>query len=201
MYRTIAWAGALTVLLGTHFTHAAAGEKLLGRRLALPFRLHLQQKAKNQKQEQNRASSAQASSNRSQAPTGSKVHAATVPPGVIRPRHPGNFKVNPRVLPDLAITYVSPNEPGKLPKVFYVSNRGYATVNGIEAELLLQNYYGQITKHPVSWNGSLAAGQTIAILLPEVGTPFDRRTIRVDPANKVRESNERNNSWFIDRVN
>lgn len=215
MCRTIALACVLAALGGTNGICDEAAGNRFGRRVAAPSGLKTQQKAKNEQQAddvfnpQPMAIWLQGGGQRSQQqtmalqpPTARNSRAAVANPGAARPLYPSSREVEPRKLPDLMITYVTPDSPGKRPKIFDVTNRGFAAVNGVEAELSLQDYYGRITVHELPrWNGTLQPGETVRFLAPQVGSAFDRRNLRVDPANKVLETNERNNSWFIDRVN
>jgi len=104
-------------------------------------------------------------------------------------------------LPDLVITRVDPDRDGYPPSTITVVNAGGLRVSNYSLSVLVLNGYGRtLYEIDIPNVGSLAPGQSRTSPLYTTRAYGASWSVRVDPQNRVREANERNNSWSNNRL-
>jgi hypothetical protein len=102
-------------------------------------------------------------------------------------------------LPDLQIVRVSPDQDGSPPQKITVVNGGGLTAASYDLRMTVLNAYGQtIYQIEISRPYSLRAGASTTFQLPNTGAGASW-SLRLDPKNRVREGNEKNNFWANSR--
>lgn len=102
-------------------------------------------------------------------------------------------------LPDLQIARVTPDQDGRPPQKITVVNGGGMTASSYDLRVTVYNGYGRLAYEIIIPNRKpLARGASITLPLHTTGYGASW-SVKLDPDNRVREGNEKNNRWANNR--